>query len=136
MEHPVQVLERLLTEHGIRPDVRGTDIGFLYLPGGGHAFKGQAWADAESASVEFWLRHLPVGIGGEVVLKSQLDAINQNPVMLDGGVRWMRFLFTNGHLAFVAQLNKKDMPLDEIIARQRLDDLLKLMESELPGLVS
>lgn len=134
-EQPVQVLKRLLVEHGINPDVHGADIGFLYMSCG-HTFKGQAWADMESASVEFWLRHIPSGVGGEVVLQSKLSGINQNPVMLDAGTRWMRFLFTKGHLAFVGQLNQRGAPFNEDTARLRLDALLELMESELPNLVA
>ncbi len=135
MEKPVQTLERLLIERGIDPDVRGTDIGFLYMPGG-HTFKGQAWADVKSASVEFWLRHFPRKDGGEVKLQAKLDEINKNEVMLDSGVRWMKFIFTKGHLGFVAQLNQRGKPLDEDTARQRLEGLMKLMESELPGLIT
>lgn len=135
MEQPVQVLERLLAEHGINPDVSGTDIGFLYMPGG-RTFKGQAWADMESAAVEFWLHHSPRKDGSEAELKAKLDAINQNAVMLDGDARWMRFMFSKNHLGFVAQLNQKGTPFDGDIARRRLDDLMELMEQELPGLTA
>ncbi len=138
MEQPVQTLERLLVERGISPDVNYTDIGFLYMSTccGGYTFKGQAGADMKSASVEFWLRYLPHKDGGEVKLQAKLDAINQNAIMQDSGVRWMKFIFTKGHLGFVAQLNKRETPFDEDTARQRLDTLVTLMESELPGLIT
>lgn len=135
MGQPVQTLERLLIERGINPDVSDTDIGFLYMFGG-HAFKGQAQADTGSASVEFWLRHYPCKDGGEVALQAKLETINQNTVMLDSGVRWMRFIFAEKHLGFVAQLNEKETPFDEDTARHRLDALMKLMEAELPSLIA
>lgn len=134
MEKPVQMLKRLLMERGIDPDVRGTDIAFLFMPGG-HTFKGQGAADDESASVEFWLFHSPRKDGGEDELKAKLEEINKNAVMLDAGVRWMRFIFNQRHLGFIAQLNRKGIPFNEDIVRQRLGALMKLIQAELPGLL-
>lgn len=134
-EEPVHILARLLTDRGIDPDVRDTDIGFLHLSGG-HAFKGQAGADADQASVEFWLFHFPRKNGGEAALQAKLEKVNENAAMSDEGIRWMRFIFNENHLGFVAQLNKRGKPFDEDIARSRLEVLMKLMEAELAGLLA
>ncbi|MFA5997794.1 MAG: hypothetical protein WC814_00105 [Candidatus Paceibacterota bacterium] len=135
MEQPVQVLERLLTERGINPDVHGTDIGFLYLPGG-HAFKGEAWADTESAAIKLWLYHSSLNVEDEKLLQAKLVKVNEKSAMKDAGVRWMRFVFAHNHLGFFAQLNEREKPFEEGTARLRLDALLKLMESELPNLIA
>lgn len=135
---PVQILARLLVERGIDPSIQGIDIAFLhtsYCPEG-HTFKGQAQADAEIASVEFWLSYYPRKDDGEAELQAKIRTANENPAMLDEGTRWMRFFFTKNHLAFVAQLNKRETPFDEDTARSRLESLMTLMEAELPGLLA
>lgn len=139
MKKPVQVLAHLLEEFGINPEIHGVDITFFYyytsVRCGNHVFRSQAHADTELAAAEFWLSHFPNKDGGEATLQAKLKTINDNPAMLDSGVRWMRFIFNQEHLGFVGQLNKKGMPFDEDTARRRLNDLIKLMESELPTLL-
>ena len=135
MEQPVRILERLLVERGIDPTTRGEDIGFLHMSHSG-TFKGQAQADAESTSVEFWLRHDPRGEDGKAELQAKLERVNQNPIMMESSGRWMRFLYTKDHLGFVGRLNQKGAPLDEEVARLRLGSLIELMESKLPGLTT
>lgn len=124
-EQPVQILARLLVERGIRTDVSGEEIGFVHLLGE-HFFNGQAAADAETVFVEFWDHHKP-DANGESKLKTRLDASNQNVAMTDGGVRWMRIIFSKGRLGFVALLNKGESLIDEATARNRLKQLMELM---------